>query len=1200
MPDMKNLPVRTALAAALTLALGATAPNAAAATAVVAAQPSVTAIDAARGNPQLIILRAGVFDPAAQQLDVRSVGAASTATSGYAIVQFKPGPLAAARRALVARGVELLGYVPNNAYYARLNGASLADIAQDPSVRYAGAVEPAMKLDPTLWLASRGTSAALQNDGLYELMIEGYAGVSSARIESVLAKQVPGVEITMRSERAEAAPYVRAKVSAAALDALIVAATAIDGVAFVSPWSAPHTMNAGGIGALQANLSGACAGSGPICGPAPLFDQGLTGSGQIVAVADSGTTPNAAWFATLDKGDGPHTEVTFAENPPPVPPNIGTLHTDNKIIGYWTQPGGPTDYDYVSGHGTHTTGTVLGDASGTFGSNTFMPSTPYLPNHDLADGMAPNAQLLMQDVGPNQATSIIAQDFEGTMLQAAAAGAFIHSNSWGSDNNATYTAQDANVDRATRKQEGLLVVIAAGNDVPGAMAVGNPGVSKNAVTVAALGHAGSLVKAGFSNAGPTADGRMKPDVAAPGSATVSARNSTSSTPVSNTVLAPLTASNSGTSMATPTVAGNAALLRQYFSDGFYPRGFQNDGSGGNDLIFADGFEQAPPQVTGGGELVDAYNPTGSVLKAVLLNGTVQTTSPATFPNTGTGWGRPWLDGNLWFKDTQPDGDDSRRLRVFERTNASGLETGEVHEYTIDNIEAGAEFRATLTWFDPAAAAGAVSTLVNNLDLEVVAPGNQTYLGNVFSGNVSVTGGTADSKDTVEQVRFTAPVAGSYTIRVKAASVPGSGEGGSDRQGYGLAVSGRFGIPDPTPFAAPTALAVGPNNTSGIAVTATSTAGAQSYQLYRADDATCATAQTGDFHLVAHGATLPLTDTRSQGGYSYAYKLRGVQNDVEGEASACIDVVSADDCTLTPDFDVHSISVDASNASCSVNVAWAEAQSNCPAASAITYTVERDTDPYFGAPSQVGTSLSATTFSDTAVSNGTPYFYRVRATDAAGNDSLVSAIANATPSGTDGPDPGSFLDDVDTHSYMALESPWQVTDLAASAGSYSYRAGRDDEPYPDNTCVSISTPSMLLTAGAVLSMQAKYDLEHEWDGVVQEISSDGGVTWTDLPPDGGYPSSFAQTTNPPVNACAYPASHGAFNGVTTVGSNEDPGNGSAVAVFKPFTTSLASYVGQNVMIRWRFSSDPASAFDGFFLDQVQITGAAGPGSYMCTP
>ena len=122
----------------------------------------------------------------------------------------------------------------------------------------------------------------------------------------------------------------------------------------------------------------------------------------------------------------------------------------------------------------------------------------------------------------------------------------------------------------------------------------------------------------------------------------------------------------------------------------------------------------------------------------------------------------------------PNGDDSRRMRMFERTNAAGLETGDVNEYTIANVAAGVEFRATLTWFDPAAALGAASTLVNDLDLEVVDPNSATYLGNHFACGVSTTGGTADNTNTVEMVRFTAPVAGSYTIRVKGTNVPGDG------------------------------------------------------------------------------------------------------------------------------------------------------------------------------------------------------------------------------------------------------------------------------------------------------------------------------------------------------------------------------------------------------------------------------------------
>lgn len=1199
---MSKLPTRTALAIALAAALSAGASAAPAPSTMAASHPTIEAIEAARANPDLLILQAGIFDPRSQQLDTRAIGAA-TASSSYAIVQFQPAQLKQAREALRARGIEFLGYVPNNAYYVRLNGNALADVAQAGGVRWADALQPSLKLDARLWQAQRVNSVARQADGNYEVIVHAFRGVSSMAVANRIHARVPGAEVTMRSERVDAAPYVRLKVDASSLDALIDAATAVDGVYHVAPWIPTETTNAAAIAAIQANITTNCAGSGPICtGPAPdneprqpIFDQGLTGSGQIVAVADSGTSPNAGWFTTLDKGAGPNTAITPAENPPPMPPALGTLHADNKIIAYWTQPGGPVDYDFTSGHGTHTTGTVLGDAAGTFGASTYLPSTPYLSNHDLADGMAPNAQLLMQDAGPVSATSIIIQDFEGTLQQAHDAGARVHNNSWGAKTGGQYSGNDENLDRVTFDNEALLVVVSAGNDVAGAMATGSPGNAKNAVTVAALGHGGSLAKAGFSNSGPTRDGRMKPDIAAPGSSTISARNETSFS--ATTIATPQTRSMSGTSMSAPTVSGSAALLRQYFADGFYPRGYRYDGQV-TDRIFFDGFDGEAP-VTPPGEPLDVHNVSGPVAKAVMLNSTVLTTTPSTFPNTGTGWGRQWLDGNLWFHDTMPGGDDSRRLRVFERPNAAGLETGDVNEYVIDAIEAGTEFRATLAWFDAEGVAGATSALVNNLDLEVVAPGGNLYLGNQISGNVSVVGGSADAKDSVEQVRLTAPVAGRYTIRVKAASVPGNGRPYTDRQGYGLAVSGRFGMPDPAPLPAPAGVAISANGGGGIAINATAIGGAQSYQLYRASG-TCASAAAGDFHMIANGTTLPLVDVRSQGGYSYAYKLRAVGGDVEGLASACVDVVSQDACTLLPDFNRASLATHAANTSCSVALAWDAAQSNCPAASNVSYTIQRATDPYFGSPTTLTSTAATPAYTDSVVTNGTPYYYRVRATDAAGNASPNSLVVNATPSGIDGPDPGSYLDDVDTHSYLFMTPPWQVTNAFAATGSLSYHAGGDGQPYPNNTCAAIVTPQMKLTAGAMLAFKARYNLEFQWDGVAMEISTDGGASWTDLPPAGGYPSSFAQTTNPPVNACAYPSTHGAFSGVSTAASNADPNNDTATPVFKPFTVDLSARAGQNVMIRWRFSSDPAAGYEGFSIDDVRIDGAAGTGSYVCTP
>ena len=414
---------------------------------------------------------------------------------------------------------------------------------------------------------------------------------------------------------------------------------------------------------------------------------------------------------------------------------------------------------------------------------------------------------------------------------------------------------------------------------------------------------------------------------------------------------------------------------------------------------------------------------------------------------------------------------------------------------------------------------------------------------------------------------------------------GNSPSGADRQGYALAVSGAFGLPDPAAFPAPTGVAVATNDTSGIALNFSAAAGAQSFQLYRADG-TCATANAGDFRMAANGAASPLVDDRTQGGYSYAYKIRGVQNDVEGDVSSCVDVVSADSCNLLPVFDTTSISADANHSSCSVEVDWAAAQSSCPSAPTVTYNVLRDTDPYFSNPQTVASNLTTPGFTDTDVVNGTPYYYEVVATDSDGNSAPVSRVANATPAGADGPDPASFLDNVDTHSYMSMEAPWQITNTAATDGVFSYHNAGDNQTYLAGACASVETPELTLPADSALTYKAQYDVEFEWDGIVTEISTDGGANWTDLPPNGGYPSDFSQTQG---NGCNFPPSQGAFNGVSTVANPADPGNGSTPAVFLSFGSDLSAYAGQSVRIRWRFTSDGGAEFSGFWLDEVRIGG-----------
>ena len=282
-------------------------------------------------------------------------------------------------------------------------------------------------------------------------------------------------------------------------------------------------------------------------------------------------------------------------------------------------------------------------------------------------------------------------------------GARVHSNSWGDDGTTAYTTWCRQIDVHTWNNQDSVVAFAVSNQ----STLKTPENSINVLAVGATNDTPNQANRCYGGVGPTADGRRKPEVYAPGCDTVSASNSACGT-----------TSLSGTSMACPAVSAGGLLVRQYFTEGFHPSGAANP--------------------------ADAFTPTGALIRATLLNGTVDMTGVTGYPSNAEGWGRLLLDNALYFP-----ADTTRKLWLRDVRHASGgLTTGQVAEYQFQCNGSQTPLKVTMVFTAPPAAVNASNPVINNLDLEVVAPSGATYLGNVFTSGQSSTGGTADLRNNV--------------------------------------------------------------------------------------------------------------------------------------------------------------------------------------------------------------------------------------------------------------------------------------------------------------------------------------------------------------------------------------------------------------------------------------------------------------------
>ncbi len=436
----------------------------------------------------------------------------------------------------------------------------------------------------------------------------------------------------------------------------------------------------------------------------PFYDEGVTGAGQIVGVIDGRIDSTHCSFSA------------FAE--------FGPSH--RKIQAY-NAPLGAND------HGTHVAGIAVGDA-GAF---------------DDRRGVAFDGRLVFSDLPSFLSESLLLSTFELHHDQ----GARVHTNSWGIDEDDSYNAWARAVDVFSWSHEDDLVLFAVSNRER----LGSPENAKNCIAVAATRDAPQQELHGSGGAGPTIDGRRKPELFAPGVGIVSADAFTGCAVQAQT----------GTSMAAPAVAGAAMLTRQYFQDGFYP--------------------------TGVAISEHALTPSGALLRAVLLNAGRDMAGVAGYPSFVEGWGR------LVLEDALPFAGDPRGLHIEDvrRFDDDALETGDVRTHEILVESAGEELRVTLVFTDAPAAPAAAFAPVNDLDLEVIDPDGDVYRGNVFASGESLAGGAFDSGsgllfdpiNNVEQLRIAAPEPGLWTVRIHAAAV------NVGPSGYALASSGDIAQPE---------------------------------------------------------------------------------------------------------------------------------------------------------------------------------------------------------------------------------------------------------------------------------------------------------------------------------------------------------------------------------------------------------------------
>ena len=658
-----------------------------------------------------IVINGIAIDPTAPKpvLAAMALDNKTAKASDYIIVQTKQ-PMDRSQRAELAKaGARIIESVPGSAYICHFPKTELKKVRALPFVSWADVYPQTVKIAPSLRdLTPRPSGVEAASAMLAE---PGKLDATRKTVDVVLHRDVdPKKAAKQVAEAAHLAPAqlkvghgkIRLVVKARRLQDL----AALDEVRHIEEILPRKLHNSVARQVLRV----------PTTNPAP----GGEGAGEIVAVADTG----------FDKGSTTDVHPAFK----------GRV----KKLYALGRPGRKDDPD---GHGTHVAGSVLGDG---------VSST-----EGAIRGTAPKAKLVLQSVlDADDGLGGLPDDLHDLFNTPYTKDkARIHTNSWGSVGNfGVYDQQADELDDFVYEHRDMLICFAAGNEGVDKNANGQidvnsvtpPGTAKNCLTVGACennrpnktltygqgwpndfpanpiktdrvaNNPDGLVA--FSSRGPINDGRIKPDVVAPGTFILSTRSRVTQSEGWELSSEPLYMFEGGTSMATPLVAGCIAVVRAF-------------------LRTSHGIKK----------------PSAALLKALIINGARDITGQyvpsesAAIPNNNEGFGRVDLQAVVGPYSI------GESLTFFDENKA--LDTAKSQQQTF-TVPVGAKLlKATLVWTDPPG-----EGLQSDLDLIVTAGGVERH-GNMPPGSTGF-----DRTNNVEQVAWTNIPAGIVTVNVTAHKV----------------------------------------------------------------------------------------------------------------------------------------------------------------------------------------------------------------------------------------------------------------------------------------------------------------------------------------------------------------------------------------------------------------------------------------------